>query len=119
MNKKIMGICGAISSFVGWVLWLSAQSVISTNTRYTWEPPYTAFEAEHIFVRAIGLFLLISGLLDLGLLIASRFYNSKTVKDPNSNEITTTKCPKCGLSVHKTVTLCPKCKTKINEYGGE
>ena len=115
--KKIIGICGGISSIIGFVLYISAQIVISSNTRYTWRPPYTEFEAQHIAIKTIGIILLIAGLIDLSMLLISKFYVSKTQKDPTSNEVTTIRCPVCGLSVQKTTTTCPNCKTKI--HGGE
>jgi hypothetical protein len=111
--KKFKVIVGSIFSFVGFVCFVTAQSVISGNHRYSWRPPYTTYEAQILMAKWIGLILLLCGILDLAMVVFSHIYTQKTVQDPTSNQVTMLKCPSCGLSVKNTTEVCPRCNTKI------
>ncbi len=112
--KKLTGIIGVLMTFIGFITFLTAQMTISEDNYYTWTKPYTPFEARYITMKTIGIILLIIGILDLILYIASHIYTSKTEVDANSIKITSNVCPSCGLQVSKGTKICPKCKTPIN-----
>lgn len=111
--KKFYGIMGAISGIIGFVMFLSAQMVISTNSRYSWSKPYTSFEIETLSIKWIGLFLLISGILDIALIVISKYYGEKNIQDVNIQQLTTTVCPNCNIPVNNNTTVCPKCKNSL------
>ncbi len=113
--KKLYGILGAVSSIIGFVLTISSQIIIESNTRYTWTRPYTQFEAQTLSVKWIGIALLISGLIDIALIVISKMYTDKNIKDTNIQMFTDITCPHCGLRVSKTTNVCPKCKNNIKE----
>ncbi len=113
--KKLYGIMGAISSIIGFIFTISAQIVIESNTRYTWSRPYTQFEAQTLLVKWIGLAMLISGLIDIALIVISKVYTDKNIKDTNIQRFADITCPHCGLRVSKSTNVCPKCKKSIKE----
>lgn len=113
--KKFYGIMGAVCSIIGFVMTISAQMIISTNTYYTWSRPYTQFELETLSVKWIGVLLLISGIIDIAMIVISKIYTDKNVQDSTTQEFTTAVCPNCGLRVSKTTEVCPKCKYNIKK----
>ena len=113
--KKLYGIIGTICSIIGLILTLAAQTVIWSNTRYTWSRPYTQFEAETLSVKWIGIVLLISGIIDILLIVISKIYADKNIKDATIQEFADIICPNCGLRVSKTTNVCPKCKNNVKE----
>ena len=116
--KKFYAIIGTISGIVGFIMTLSAQIAIWSNTRYTWTRPYTSFEVQTLLVKWIGLMLLISGIVDITLIVVSKIYTAKNVQDVNVQEYATIVCKHCGLRVNKETSVCPKCKNQI-KIGGE
>lgn len=106
--KKFMGIIGGIIMFAGLIMFVFAQTMISSNP-YPWmgtDPQWAA-------LRVIGIVALLWGLVDVIIYFVSLAYTSKTEVDINNTALTTTACPFCGLQVSKDTTVCPKCKNKI------
>lgn len=121
MKKKIGWIIGFAESIVGFALFIAAQSEISANSWYTWRPPYTSYEAEVIMMKWIGLALLISGVVWIGL----KFYQIKFINKHTEdiNQVTekggAIKCAGCGLEVAASVKTCPRCGKTIATNGAE
>ncbi len=111
--KKFLTITGSISSIVGFVLFLTAQIIISSETRYTWRKPYTAFEAQTLTLKWVGIILLICGILDIILIIVSKYYENKNSQDIDVTNNSSVQCPNCGLLVNKETKICPKCKNSL------
>lgn len=117
--KKFYAISGAISSILGFILYLSARTTINANSRYTWSPPYTSYETEILTMKWIGIILLICGIIDLLLLVASQIYMNQNVQTLDNQLYQVTKCSNCGLQVRKTAVSCPRCKTNLSHEEGQ
>lgn len=111
--KGFIGFLAVVGLVAGIILWMYAQSVISSYTYYTWTAPYTSFEAKYIMMRVWGIILTICGALMGILVIVSHAFTARVVQEVSAPSATAVKCPNCGLSVTADTHTCPNCKTKI------
>ncbi len=110
--KKFKTILGSIGIIIGFALFLSAQMVISTSTRYTFERPLTQYEIQILSLKWFGILFIIFGVLDIILVILAKKKEAE-MQDPNDLTLNSGKCPNCGLLVSDGTKICPKCKTVL------
>ena len=106
--KSLKLVLGYISSIVGIVMIICARMEMGSNSRYTWTPPYTQYEAGVVVVQWIGIFLLFCGIIDVVVAIVAQKYTSDNIRDIDTH--TVVKCPGCGISLDSETKVCPKCK---------
>lgn len=106
--KSLKLVLGYISSIVGIVMIICARMEMGSNSRYTWTPPYTQYEAGVVAVQWIGILFLICGIIDVVVAIVAQKYTSDNIQDVDTH--TVVKCPECGISLDSETKVCPKCK---------
>lgn len=112
--KKLKTILGSIGIIIGFALFLAAQFVISTNTRYTFERPLTQYEVQILSLKWFGILFMVFGVIDIILVFLAKKTESK-MQNPNNLTFSSGKCPNCGLLVSNGTKICPKCKTVLKE----
>lgn len=110
--KKFKTILGSISLIVGFAFFLTAQMVISTTEKYTFTKPFTKYELQILSYKWIGIVLIISGILDIILVVLAKKKEAE-MKDPSNLTISSVRCPNCGLTLSSSTKVCPKCKTNL------
>lgn len=111
--KKVICVIGIICVVVGFVMLLSANLEIASNSRYTWDKPYTSYEAQILMVKNLGILLLISGVIDVILTIISTAYTSRTIQDSKGTPSEFIVCPQCHCKTLKGIELCPNCNYRF------
>lgn len=113
--KKVICAIGVICLAIGLAMWVSSNMEIAAHTRYTWEKPYTQFEAQVLATKYIGIVLLISGAVDILLTIISTAYTSRTIQDKQGNPAEFLICPKCHCKTITGNASCPNCNYKFDK----
>lgn len=111
--KKVICVIGIICAVAGFAMLLSANLEISSNSRYTWSRPYTSYETKVIMMKYLGIFLLISGIIDVILTVISTAYTSRTIQDNKGNPSEFIVCPQCHCKTMKAIELCPNCNYRF------
>lgn len=114
--KKVIGwVISLFELVVGLVLFVMAQSEISTNSWYTWRQPYTSYEAQVIMMKWIGIILLISGIIWIALLLFRVIYTNKHTQDITvlTQKGGSLQCVNCGLAVAANLSICPRCGKSV------
>lgn len=115
MKKGIGLIFGYLFILIGGVLFGIAQFEINNNSRYTFTPPYTSYEAEIIITKMGGVILLFIGITWVALLIFKMKYTNSHVEEINSlSKNNTLCCNKCGIRLIENLDVCPRCGEKFN-----
>lgn len=111
MKQKVYTLSFLIETVVGFLMFIVAQAEISSNGGYTWSPPYTSHEASVITMKWIGILVLLTGLVGIGLMLFRNYYLNRHVTDtkPISQSGSKVRCPECGLMVLSGVKKCPRC----------
>lgn len=111
MKRYIGWILGSVELVVGFILFVFAQIEIYGNSRYTWERPYTEYEAQVIITRWIGIVLLIWGIATIILKLIQTVYVNNHTQDinPLTQNGGAIRCANCGLSLAANVKICPRC----------
>ena len=121
MKGKIWWIVNIMETFIGFILFITAQMEISGDSSYSWRRPYSDYEQQVITTKWIGLVLLIGGGIWLGIRIYQYVYVNKHTQD--LNEIAKlggiAKCQTCGLTVTQNLTFCPRCGSAIPKRPAE
>ena len=115
MKGKFIWIIGILETIIGFVLFVSAQVEISVNSAYSWRQPYTTYEAKIVMMKWIGIALLFSGIIWIGLKLYQKRYTSKHIQEVNQviKRGGANKCPNCGLSLSADVKNCPRCGNAV------
>lgn len=121
MKRKIGWIIGTIETIIGFVCFFVAQMEISSNSRYTWQKPYTSYEAQVVMTKWIGIIFLISGIAWLGLKVYQTRYTDKHTQEINPvvKKGGTTKCLNCGLVLTADAKSCPRCGKTVEEMSSK
>ncbi len=116
MKGKILWIIGIIEVIIGMAFYVTARVEIANNWRYTWTSPYTSYEMQVVMTKWIGLLLLVTGILLLGLKVYQTVYLNKHTQDVTAvtEKGGAIKCEKCGLMISANAEKCPKCGTKVH-----
>ena len=117
MKGKFGWIVGTIETIVGFTCFMVAQMEISSNSRYTWSRPYTSYEAQVLMTKWVGIALLISGIVWLGLKVyQTRYINSHVQEmDQVVRKGGTIRCSNCGINLTADIERCPRCRTAVKE----
>lgn len=115
MKQKVKLILGALSSLAGLIMCIIVQAEIEAHRYfYTFRPPYTPYEARVMIFKCIGWCLLICGLIDLGVAVASCVYASKHTKEIHGGHAEFVTCPKCLCKATRNAEKCPRCGHKFS-----
>lgn len=110
--KKVVCVVGVICVILGFALLVSANIEIATNSRYTWERPYSNYEMEVLTVKYAGIAILISGAIDVILTVISTIYTAQTIQDKKEDSKAFLVCPACHCKTMQGATFCPNCGHK-------
>lgn len=112
--KKVICVMGIVCAIMGFVLMVSANIEINTNSHYTWERPYTSYEKKILTTKYAGIVLLISGATDIILTVVSTVYTARTVQNVVDNQSEFLVCTSCRCKIIKGTVFCPNCGHKFN-----
>lgn len=115
-SQKILFFISLVMLIAGFIMWVTAQMEISSNARYTWQKPYSTYEAQIILIKWIGILFFICGLLDVGAALFKIIYTNKHTHEVSGidRQGGVTQCLKCGLAITGNVRRCPRCGTISN-----
>ena len=119
MSRNAKTIIGVVCVVIGLILFASARGEMSSNSYYTFKPPYTSYEMGVLARLLLGVGLLASGIGDLIMAYISRKHESNNIQTPYGSNGLFADCPKCGLKMSNTSTKCPKCGTKLKYRNGK
>lgn len=111
MKGKLLWFIGILQVSIGSMLSISAQAEILTNSRYTWTRPYTSYETKIITSRWVGILLIISGIIWIGLKLFQIRYANKHIQEVSQSTKSGNiiKCPNCELTLSAGTANCPRC----------
>ncbi len=125
-GKYIVGIiAGAFMTICGFIATNEANATIDSNWwRYTWSPPYSNFEQKTLFIKYLGILLIICGVVDVIVALVKYLIDSHsnctTASADKKNNIKTvescdmfTICSKCGEMNGKNNMHCFKCGNSL------
>lgn len=108
--KKVIGIIiGFLFTSIGLICLIIANMQINMETRYTFKPPLTEYEAGVLITKYIGIGMLVIGIIILLLLIISSIYYSKNVRDVKNGYENYITCPVCHCKTTADSEYCPRC----------
>lgn len=107
--KERKTVIYTILTVVGLIIIISVKAQMNQSWRYTWEPPYSSYEQQVLFIGFVGIMMLATGVVGL----FSVWRQSKQDQEIEQRTGGLKSCPGCGLSISGYVKICPRCGVDI------